>query len=85
MCSAQLMNNRCNNNQGRAEVIITSFVRVVYSLKYPSNACLSCLDNCACCWNANQIISFETQIHHIRDEIKQHIINLLTKRLSIPI
>ena len=26
-------------------MIIASFVRVVYPLKYPSNACLSCLDN----------------------------------------
>ena len=40
----------CNNHWGRAEVIITSFVRVVYLL--PSNACLSCLDNGSCCWNA---------------------------------
>ena len=26
-------------------MIITSFVRVIYSVKYPSNACLTCLDN----------------------------------------
>ena len=26
------------------KLIITSFVRVVYPLKYPSNACLICLD-----------------------------------------
>ena len=26
-------------------MIITSFIRVVYPLKYPSNECLSCLDN----------------------------------------
>ena len=26
-------------------MIIASFMRVVYPLKYPSNACLSCLDN----------------------------------------
>ena len=32
-------------------MIITSFVRVVYPLKYPSNACFSCLDNGPCCWN----------------------------------
>ena len=32
-------------------MIITSFMRVVYPLKYPSNACLSCLDNGPCCWN----------------------------------
>ena len=35
------------------EVIVTSFMRVVYPLKYPSNVCLSCLDNGACCWKAN--------------------------------
>ena len=33
-------------------MIITSFVRVVYPLKYPSNACLSCLDDGSSCWNA---------------------------------
>ena len=33
-------------------VIITSFMRVVNPLKYPSNACLSCLDNGPRCWNA---------------------------------
>ena len=27
------------------KVFITSFMRVAYPLKYPSNACLSCLDN----------------------------------------
>ena len=36
----------------RARVIITSFVRVVDPLKYPSNASLSCLDNGPCYWNA---------------------------------
>ena len=33
-------------------MIITSFMRVVYPLKYPSNACLSCLDKAPCCLNA---------------------------------
>ena len=33
-------------------MIFASFVRVVYPLKYPSNACFSCLDNGCCCWNA---------------------------------
>ena len=32
-------------------MIITSFLQVVYPLKYPSNACLSCLDNGSCYWN----------------------------------
>ena len=31
--------------EGGAEVIIASFLRVVYPLKNPSNACLSYLDN----------------------------------------
>ena len=58
-CSARILqwiNNPRNdviaNHRGGAEVIITSFVRVVYPLKYPSNACLSCLDNGYSCWNA---------------------------------
>ena len=33
-------------------MIITSFMRVVNPLKYPSNACLSCLENGSRCWNA---------------------------------
>ena len=33
-------------------MIITSFVRVVYPLKYPNNPRLSCLDNGYSCWNA---------------------------------
>ena len=32
-------------------MIIASFKRVVYPLKYPSNAYLSFLDNGYCCWN----------------------------------
>ena len=50
-CSARIlqwMNNLKewhNNHQGGAEVIIMSFLKVVYSLKYPGNACLSYLDN----------------------------------------
>ena len=40
----------CNNHWGRAEVIIASFLMVIYPLKYPSNACLSCLENYSC-WN----------------------------------
>ena len=36
---------RCNNHRSEVEVIITSFLRVVYLLKYPSNACLCHLDN----------------------------------------
>ena len=31
--------------QGRTKVINTSFMRVVYPLKYPSTSCLNCLDN----------------------------------------
>ena len=42
-------------------MIITSFVRVIYPLKYPSNACLSCLDNGPCCWNA---IILRVSKHH---------------------
>ena len=32
-------------------VIVASFLRVVYLLKYRSNAYLSCLDNGSSCWN----------------------------------
>ena len=39
----------CHNHQGRAEVIITSFMMVFNPLKYPSNACVSGLDNGPCC------------------------------------
>ena len=35
----------CNNHWGGAEVIIASFMSIVYPLKYPSSICLSCLDN----------------------------------------
>ena len=41
----------CNNHQPGAEVFITSFLEVVYSLKNLSNACLSNLDNGLCDWN----------------------------------
>ena len=49
-CSARILqwiNNQRNDVIiTKAEpVIIASFVRVVYPLKYPSNACISCLDN----------------------------------------
>ena len=50
-CSARILqwiNNLkewYNYQQGSAKVIITSFMMLVYPLKYPSNACLSCLDN----------------------------------------
>ena len=33
-------------------MIVVLFMRVVYPLKYPSNASLSCLDIGFCCWNA---------------------------------
>ena len=56
-CSAKILqwiihHKECHYHQCRAEVTITSFMRVVYPLKYPSNACLSCLSSGPCCWNA---------------------------------
>ena len=42
------------------ELIITSFVRVVYPLKYPSNACVYLLRQTisgSCCWNAIYLVS----------------------------
>ena len=41
-----------NNHQDGAKVIIA---RVIYPLKSPSIAFLSCLDNDPCCWNATYL------------------------------
>ena len=65
----QLINNPKEwcNNQSRAEVFITPFLRVVYSLKYPSDACLSCLDNSYSCWNVVGVLPvsrYLTKIKH---------------------
>ena len=37
------------------EIIIASFMRVVYPLKNPSNACLSCLNDGFSYWNASYL------------------------------
>ena len=48
--------NRCKQPKGMM-VIITSFIRVVYALKYPSNVCLGCLDNDPLLLECNYIYS----------------------------
>ena len=58
ICSAKIIQWTNISHPGRAEVILASFsvemitaslTRVAYPLKYPNNACLSCLYNDSHC------------------------------------